>query len=312
MASELTAPWWATLIAILLTAIVSVIGTIVFLRGGTPAAGAPPGIGTLVTDTITYIPHILLLFGVLADIFTMEGVYSIPSLIGLMSIPANFLFSFFWAGIGETIGYVWKLAMLKPGETLPPTAPPTPMAGGAIENYPGCYVQGFEGLQSAYAPQTLVVTATIFSYYMFDLIANRPILDAVATIVFFGVTFIAQTLVIGNCQKGDSNIATYLKATMALAEGLFIGGNSYAIVQAQYSGSLPSSVINRTSGGSSGGSSSGGGSYIPGDYRRGKGKNKGSSGDDGGSCGGVPPGETPGTGGPAQGQSCPAGTALSK
>ena len=140
---------------------------------------------------------------------------------------------------------------------------------------------------------------------MFDLIANRPILDATATIVFFGVTFLAQAAIIGNCQlNSDNNIATYLKATMALAEGLFIGGLSYAVVQAQYPGSLPSSVINRTD---STGTKKG----------KGGGKHKGSSGgDDGGgnsgSCGGVPPGETPGTGAPAQGQSCPAGTALSK
>jgi hypothetical protein len=308
MADQPTAPWWATLIAIILTAIVSVVGTVIFLRGNVSAPGAPPGIGSLLTDTITYIPHILLLFGVLADIFTMEGVYSIPSLVGVLSIPLNYLFSFFWAGIGETIGYVWQLINLKPNEKLPEISAPPAMTGGAIKDYPGCYVQGFQSLQTAYAPQTLVVTATVFSYYMFDLIANRPIIDATATIVFFGVTFLAQAAIIGNCQlNSDNNIATYLKAAMALAEGMFIGGLSYAVVQAQYPGSLPSSVINRSSGGGTKKGKSGG-------------KNKGSSGggtsDDGGgnsgSCGGVPPGETPGTGGPAQGQSCPSGTSLSK
>ena len=48
-------------------------------------------------------------------------------------------------------------------------ANPNPMRAGGRPgdfsgNYDGCEVQGFSGLRSKYAPQTLVVTASIFSY----------------------------------------------------------------------------------------------------------------------------------------------------
>ena len=83
-------PWWGALILAVLTAIVSVIGTVLFLRGGSASVpGAPPGIGQIFTDIITFIPHILILFGVLADIFTLQGCYSIPSLVGLASLPLH-------------------------------------------------------------------------------------------------------------------------------------------------------------------------------------------------------------------------------
>jgi hypothetical protein len=308
--SQPTAPWWATLIAILLTAVVSIVGTIVFLRGGVSSPGAPPGVGGLVTDTITYIPHILLLFGVFADIFTMEGVYSIPSLVGIISIPLNYGFTFFWSGIAETFAHVVQLATMKPGETspitLPSIAPQSKVSslfqkGGAIVDYPGCYIQGFQALQSGYAPQTLVITATIFSYYMFDLIANRNILDATATIVMFGVTFLAEAFVIGTSCENEDSISVYYRAAMALAEGMFIGGLSYATVQARYPNSLPSSVINRqthTGGGTYGpGGTNSGGSWVNGVWVPTTGTGGSSS-------------DTPGTGQPAQPGSCPSGSAL--
>jgi hypothetical protein len=276
MADQPTAPWWATFISIILTAIVSVIATLLFVHRndlGTP--GAPPGVGALLSDTLTYIPHILLLFGVLADIFTMEGVYSIPSLVGIISIPVNYLFTYFWAGIADTFTALYTLAA-KPLGT-PQVAPTAPLMGGAIGKYAGCYVQGFESLQSGYAPQTLVVTATIFSYYMFDLIANRSILDATATIVTFGTIFLAQSAVIGNCEvSGYVPISIFLKMAMALAEGMFVGGLSYATVQAQYPNRLPSSVLTGARGGAGsnftfggvnfpgGGGGSGGTINIPG------------------------------------------------
>jgi hypothetical protein len=271
MADQPTAPWWATFISIILTAIVSVVATLLFVhRNDLATPGAPPGVGALLSDTLTYIPHILLLFGVLADIFTMEGVYSIPSLVGLISIPVNYLFTYFWAGIADTFSALYTLAAKPLGTPQSGTAP---MMGGAIEKYAGCYVQGFESLQSGYAPQTLVVTSTIFSYYMFDLIANRSILDATATIVTFGTIFLAQSAVIGNCEvDGYVPISIFLKMAMALAEGMFVGGLSYATVQAQYPNRLPSSVLGGGAGSSinfgginiSGGGGAGGTLNIPG------------------------------------------------
>jgi hypothetical protein len=256
-------PWWGTS---LITAVVSVLATVYALKRGVGASGAamPGGIGSLVIETITYIPHILLLFGVLADMFTMQGIYSIPSLVGIFSIPLNWVLQYFWAGLIEVFGYLKQLGSLKPGETAslqsaaaatvaelaakPSTATQRAITGGAINQYSGCAVQGFEKLQSKYAPQTLVVTATVFSYYLIDLLMNRGIINSVATIVVFGVVFVGQTFFIGDASgecvaPGGEITSKFVQALIALAEGFLFGGSAFSVVNTYYPNKLPSSAI---------------------------------------------------------------------
>ena len=245
-------PWWSNLISILLTAAVSILGTLYAtgnLSGRVPGAQGPSVAG-LFRDTVTYIPHILLLFGILADVFTYEGVYSIPTLIGLLSIPLNWIMKFFWTGIEDTAGKISEILRYKavaPAAAAAAPAPPTQSAGAIgdyFRDYDGCNIQGFGWAASKYAPQTLVVTATIFSYYMFDLIANRGWVNATATIIVFLVVFMGQTAIVGACPvNGDAGPGTFLKGMAALLEGMFFGGTSYAIVQAYYPAKLPSGVI---------------------------------------------------------------------
>lgn len=246
------APWWSNLISILLTAVVSVVGTL-YLTGnlGSAQATSGPSIGGLFRDTVVYIPHILLLFGILADVFTYEGVYSIPTLIGLITIPLNWLMKYFWAGLEDVVGKVVEILRYKASPPVVSSTPPSqPMMkmGGAVgdyfRDYDGCNVQGFEWAASKYAPQTLVITATIFSYYMFDLISNRGWVNATATIVFFLITFIVQAGIVGACPvDNDMGPGTLLKGLAAFTEGLLFGGSSYAIVQTYYPSRLPSGVI---------------------------------------------------------------------
>jgi hypothetical protein len=246
-------PWWTLLI----TAILSIIATLLATRQAkTPALGVPsiPSFGSLISDTLTYIPHILLLFGVLADMFTYQGVYSIPSLVGLLSIPLNFVFKFFWMGLFDTIGRLGDILASKPetsgGAAAPGFAgfgtvpPPADSKKSFFKDYDGCTVQGFSWAASPYAPQTLVVTATVFSYYIFDLIVNRGWLDSTAAIVLFFVLFGGEVFVVGDCAVDGLQFNKYLRAAMAYSEGLLFGGVSYAIVQAYYPNSLPSSAIN--------------------------------------------------------------------
>jgi hypothetical protein len=263
MATQPEVPWWSVLVATILTAAVSVLATVYALRGG-PKPGVPsvPSVGSFFVDTITYIPHILLLFGVLADMFTYQGVYSIPSLVGLLSIPLNYVFKYFWIGIFQTVGKIGDIIASVPAATASATS--TPRVGGSdfgfagqplpsirsaptssfFKNYDGCNVQGFAWAASPYAPQTLVVTATVFSYYMFDLIMNRGWLNATATIVGFATLFVAEMFVIGDCPTdGDVKLSKYLRGAMALAEGMLFGGSAYGITQAFYSNRLPSSAI---------------------------------------------------------------------
>lgn len=243
---------WSIPVTALLTATVSIIGTLYAVKGGmSNAPNAPPGIGSVVKDTISYLPHILLLFGVIADMLTYEGVYYIPGLIGLFSIPINFLFAYFWSGILDVFTNVTTIISGKPFNTNPilnSRADKTTIVVGAGRpgdfsgNYDGCEVQGFGKLRNPYAPQTLVITATIFFYYVLDLIANRGWVNSTATILMFFVLYTAQVFVVGDCPN-EIEISKFVKAAIAAFEGLFIGGVSYAVVQAKYPSHLPSSVI---------------------------------------------------------------------
>jgi hypothetical protein len=268
-------PWWVTLISVIVTAMVCVMGTVYALGGGAPKTpGAPAGVASLVSDTITYIPHIMLLFGVLADMFTYEGVYSIPSLVGILSIVFNWIFRYFWKGL-FTIFEKTKLIATAEGPT-PAERTVTPsafvpaakqattaearkrlgQAGGAevglgtigkrfFQDYDGCNVQGFGSLASEFAPQTLVVTSTVFMYYLFDNVSNRGWLNSLVGLLFFGAVYIGQTYVIGQCPPpaGGKQFTTVQNSLMALVEGTIMGGLSYATVAAYYPTRLPSSVI---------------------------------------------------------------------
>ena len=241
-------PWWGALILAVVTAIVSVVGTIFFLRGQKPSVpGAPPGVGMLFTDIITFLPHILILFGVLADIFTLQGVYSVPSLVGLASIPLHYVLQYLWSGLASLIGDIYTMAMTTPeaAPVKPPmftgTSTKTGMAGGAMSAWAGCEVYGFEGLKSPYAPQGLVVTATIFWYYLLDLWVNRHGLDSVATALAFPLFFGLQVMQLKTCEDLAGSVA--VKSAIALVEGLIIGGTGYGIMQASAPNRLPSSVL---------------------------------------------------------------------
>lgn len=272
MAGEATTPWWTNLIVFFGTA---------FLTLGVPRLArlfgrdsTSPGLGTTLRDAIAYLPHAMLLFGVLADALTYEGVYSIPSLIAVLSIPANWIMGFFWQLLRGIYGGVSDLLSPRSPFTEKPTGPrpdapnnpPTsrtatgpapqsianllnpPKRGGASAGefagqYDGCDIQGFDFLRSKYAPQTFVVTATIFSYYLMDMINNRGPLNSTATIVLFSVLYIAQLAVVGDCRKDPSEFGPIVKWLISLVEGMFFGGISYSVVQVYYPERLPSSAM---------------------------------------------------------------------
>ncbi len=248
-------PWWSNLAAVLVTLAVAVPATWYFATRGVSAPGLPQASGGfgIVKDTLTYIPHVLLLFGVLADMFTYQGVYSIPSLIGLIGIPLNYLMQYFWMGLIDGASKLQTLFSSTP--TAAPVTPPPRRAtvigrqfgggtaGQFFTQYNGCTLQGFGWAASPYAPQTLVITATIFSYYVFDLIMNRGWANSSAAITLFLVLYLAQGFSIGDCPGSDEGLTGWKAALAAFAEGLLYGGTSYGIVQAYFPGSLPSTAI---------------------------------------------------------------------
>lgn len=262
-------PWWSVLVTALVFSIVSVIATVVIMRSGFTASGSftMPSVGGLALDTLVYMPHIILLFGVLADMFTYDGVWSIPSLIGVISIFVNFVFRYFWIGLDE----LWNTAsgVMKKGSAaavafdksnIPAyeaqqSALGKSMVGGAKGSfgttYDGCSVQGFESFASEYAPQTLVVTATVFSYYCIDLIQNRGWVNSIAGVTAFILTYIGQVAIIATTNGGSGcppppgrqPYSAISQGIRALAEGLMFGGTSYGIVKTYYPTRLPSSTV---------------------------------------------------------------------
>ena len=229
-------PWWTNLVAVFLTAIFTIIATTVSIPKGT---GGPSSFGALVTDTALFLPHALILFGILADMFTAEGVYSIPSLVGILSIFLNGLIDLAWVGLSSLINKVGKLA-----EAGGVSIPGTTQAGGSVSNYSGCYVQGFEvdALKSRYASQTLVVTITIMSYYIFDLLMNKGLLMA-SIPIFVGIILVVMqmsSMSSGGCFQQNGMLITALSS---LANGLIVGGGAYALMEAFYPGKLPSKAL---------------------------------------------------------------------
>lgn len=255
-------PWWAVLITAFVFAFLGIIVGAYFGVGGlTSTAGKLTAAG-LAIDTISYIPHIILLFGVLADMFTLQGVWSIPSLVGLLSIFANAVFEYFWKGLDELFGAAQNV--FKKGTASGSSAPVIPgatkqggkrQAGGELfDKYTGCEVQGFGSFNSPYAPQTLVVTATVFSYYCFDLIRNRGWINSIAAILSFLSLFIAEVVVIdmnkptgatAACTVEGSGVqmGAFAQGIRAFFEGLLFGGVSYGVVQTYAPSRLPSSTI---------------------------------------------------------------------
>lgn len=241
-------PWWATLVAVLVTAFASIVGTVVFMKGGLGDGKfeMPTG-ASLLVDTVTYIPHVILLFGVLADMFTFQGVWSIGSIVGILSIFANYVFKYFWIGLQSlfesakrTTGADGAAGSSAAGQSGTARKGGGPNTQGWFKNYDGCNVQGLEGFGSTWAPQTLVVTATVFCYYIFDLVRNRGWLNSLAALLVAPMVFIAEALIIGDCNGEGSGFAGAIRAA---AEGILFGGVSYAIVQTYYPDRLLSSII---------------------------------------------------------------------
>lgn len=243
-------PWWTNLVTAVVVATVSILGTAYALKGTAPSTGTPDlGAAAIAVDTITYMPHILLLFGVLADMFTYQGVWSIPSLVGLLSIFLNYFMQYFWRGIVELYNSGKEVVKVGSDKIATPTGG---KRGGAVippaffTKYDGCSVQGFESFKTEFAPQTLVVTATVFCYYIFDIVRNRGWLNATASIVMFGFFYIMQVAVLklyGGCGSADSPYSDYAQAAMSLFEGIVFGGSAYGIVQTYYPERLVSSVV---------------------------------------------------------------------
>jgi len=230
-------PWWTNLVAVVLTMIV----TAILSRMNVQGSGAATA-GKIVTDTALFLPHALILFGIFADMFSYQGAYSLASVFGLSTLFLNKFVDYAWKGFWALIDLGKKVAGV--GKANASVAPTPAQRGGAVENYPGCYVQGFEGefFKSQYSSQTLVITATVLLYYIIDLWMNKGAGSAIGPLLAGTVLMILQisSMSSGGCFPNDS-IA--MSVGTSLLNGLVFAFIFYFVMESYAPNLLPSKVI---------------------------------------------------------------------
>lgn len=173
---------------------------------------------------VLFIPHILIVFGFIADALSQDFRYSIPSITGFLSIFLN------W-GLG--------LLLRKLTNTMSAPPPTAPLVGGGET---GCFIPGFDSFTSEFTSAPLVVTSTIMFYYVIDLLQNRGFFQSGATILAMIAFIASQFWILKNngCFSSFSSVGVPL-ATSVLA-GLLFGGSSYGLISSVWPSALPSKV----------------------------------------------------------------------
>ena len=227
--------WWQGLILAASSALIGVVAAVSVMRPGSGVGNAPGPAMVL----LRFVPHFLLLFGVLADAFTYEGVYWTGTMAGLLSIPGAMLLD--------------KASAALLGLFVTATSPDAkPQGGGGDDGYPGCNMMDMGGQDGDGVPQTLTVSASILFYYIFDLITNLSVLDAAGAIVAALFLFGGQAAAISSCVK-DGKI--FQVAAFAGIYGMIIGGVFFSIMNTWGPSYLPSTVLagSKTAGDNPGG-----------------------------------------------------------
>ena len=122
-----------------------------------PSKLAP--LGTFIWNFFVYLPTALLTFGILVDVINQDFRYMIATLIGLAAI---FLNKIFGMGIDKWSGRSSNVVGDVVAEVTGAITAPIPTS------YANCIVPGFESFESMYMPQSILLTTTIFTYFLFD------------------------------------------------------------------------------------------------------------------------------------------------
>ena len=267
--------WWQSLLLAFSCTMAGVLAVVMSMSGATDAAGqsVPGWIG----DMMKLIPHALILYGILADAITYDGVYWTTSIVGLSAIPIH--------GLMETLlkaaADKWnEMAEAKKGTSGTPSNTSAVQgvleAARNIDAKPGGGLRrgggGFSGCTMTGAPsptaatdktvETLVVTASVMMYYFFDIWLNRGMTNALGVVVFTTILLGGQTFTLSECPPVKSS--TTGSALYALLFGTMIGGAFYMFFQSFYPIYLPSTVIPIQTWASAGSATDSAFVYVPG------------------------------------------------
>jgi len=242
--------WWQSLLLAFSCTLVGLIAAYSAMSG--VSIGSTGEAASWGKDLLKLTPHALLLFGLMADAITYNGVYWSSTIVGLSaaglhgtleSITSSFVT--LMANIGKNLT----------GATQTGTAPAPAgkkeggggykMSGGG--DYNGCTVTGAEGIPPEYrTAQTMVVTVSVIAYFFFDLWLNRGIINSLGTLVVGILLLVGQAMAITpTCfPPEDKDKRTITSGVLyAMLFGTLIGGGFYSFFQAFYPMYLPSTVI---------------------------------------------------------------------
>lgn len=220
--------WWALVSA----AGGALLATAAF-SGQIPSGATPvPGVAR---NTILYLPHIMLLFGVFADIFTLSGVYSEATFFALMALLWNVVSQSFFAFVTDMAKPAGiSAADARTQGLVGPLRSTGQFGGGSADEGD---IEGLPDYMKGAGPQSLVVTSSIFWYYLADLFANRTWQDAMIALVAWVLFSAAQVVTIK---------APFTRSAIGIAVGTLSGGLSFLVWQALVPSRVPSAARSST------------------------------------------------------------------
>ena len=240
--------WWQSLLLAFSCTLAGLIAAYSAMTGMAPAANGTTA--SWAADLLKLTPHALLLFGLMADAITYDGVYWTSTIVGLAAALMHGTFETITASLVSLFENIMKNVSGAGGAAA--AAAPKPsgggkmMFGGADTPYDGCTVTGGEGIAEGHrTAQTLVVTVSVISYFFFDVWLNRGITSALGTLVLGVLLLVGQAMSISKVCFPETNKDRSLTsgALFAIVFGSIIGGGFYSFFQSFYPMYLPSSVI---------------------------------------------------------------------
>jgi len=237
--------WWQSLLLAFSCTLVGLIGAYSAMSGVSVDGVTSVSWGK---DLLKLTPHALLLFGLMADAITYDGVYWSSTVVGLSAAGLHSPLETITNSFIELMNNIFKNIMSASSTSATPAAA-APSAGGAKmhggSEYTGCTVTGAEGIPDNFrTAQTLVVTVSVISYFFFDLWFNRGIINALGTLIAGILLLIGQAMSIsGGCFPPGKDRTITSGVMYAILFGTLIGGTFYSLFQSFYPMYLPSTVI---------------------------------------------------------------------
>ena len=250
--------WWQSLILAFACTLAGVIAAVSATSGGVTLPNGE--VSSWATDLLKLSPHALMLFGLMADAITYDGVYWTSTIVGLSAMPLHPQLEMIVSGLGVVFTRLMSASPEKPSPTTNITihngaadaasaavAAPFLMMGSARmsggSGFRGCTILGGDIPKEHKTAESLVVTASVISYFFLDLWLNRGVINAIGVLVLGIVLMGGQAMSITQCFKSPEEKSLTAGVLYAILFGFIIGGTYYSFFQAFYPVYLPSSVI---------------------------------------------------------------------